>query len=110
MCLPTINGVLLMAEFTKEELIEILKIQERTSKQLADIVNGLTSLGENQKKILGHLENGLSTRIVGSLEKSCIGCRGKIDSIDKSVLWLKIFLGLVGMTAFVGLVIKLMHN
>lgn len=99
-----------MAEFTKDELVELLKIQEKTTQQLTQIVIGLTGIEERQNRILLQVENGIAKKISESLERGCVDCRKCVTEIGKNVMWLKIFLGLVGLSAFILLIFKLVGH
>lgn len=99
-----------MAEFSKEELLDIIHIQQKTSQQLEAIVQALSGCAERQNRMLSILENGIARKIIESLDKGCVDCRHGVRSINRDVMWLKIFLGLIGMAAFISFVFNLMHH
>ena len=94
-----------MAEFTKEEMLEIIKIQQTTSTHLESLVGGINGIVERQQRILNNVENGISQRIVTALEKGCFHCRGNVTKIADDVRWLKILLGSVSAVATLAVVI-----
>jgi hypothetical protein len=90
-----------MAEFTKEELLEIIKIQQTTSAQLETLVGGINGIVERQHRILQNVENGLGERVVKALEGGCSSCRQNVKSMSTDVMWIKILLGLSGLVVMV---------
>ena len=97
-----------MAEFTKEELFDIINIQQKTAGQLEVIVVSLASIIDRQKEILGSLHkitDNVPKDIVASVEKNCLDCRKNLGCLMKDVMWIKILLSLVGLTVVIVTVI-----
>ena len=94
-----------MAEFSKEELLEIIKIQQTTSRQLETIVSGINGIVERQQRILSNVENGLGERITRSLQAGCVDCRTNVKQMGKDVAWLKILFGVMGFGIIVATIV-----
>ena len=100
-----------MAEFSKEELLDIIKIQQTTATQLESIVGHLTGISERQQRIIKNVENGMGEKIIAALEKGCFHCRKNVGQMTKDVMWIKILLSLVGLTTVIVTVIfKFLHH
>ena len=85
---------------TKEELMMLVEVQTKAASQMERVVMSLSTIVEDQKKILEKLGDGVVKEIENSMEKSCDRVCKEIDllktdvSESKSKLnWLTIVLG-----------------
>jgi len=85
---------------TKEELMMLVEVQTKTASQMERVVMSLSTIVEDQKKILEKLGNGVVKELESSLEKSSDKICKEIDLLktdvneSKSKLnWLTIILG-----------------
>jgi len=85
---------------TKEELMMLVEVQTKTASQMERVVMSLSTIVEDQKKILDKLGDGVVKEIENSMEKSCNKICQEIANLkvdvneSKSKLnWLTIILG-----------------
>jgi len=97
---------------TKEELMMLVEVQTKTASQMERVVMSLSSIVEDQKKILDRLGDGIIKELESSMEKSCNRICQEIAELktdmneNKSKLnWLVIILGSASLIAILGTVI-----
>jgi cell division protein FtsL len=87
---------------TKEELMMLVEVQTKTAAQMERVVMSLSTIVEDQKKILDKLGNGVVKEIEAYMEKGCnkicqdiAGLKVDISESKNKLNWLTIILGSV---------------